>query len=71
MIDKIQKLPKDNRILLRDTITSIRLRDKNLKIKKITKSDFYQVNNKVFKILLHYDTLGNVIIDSIRSKNPQ
>lgn len=67
-MNEINKLAKKRVTLLRELITSIRLKNKNLIIKKISKSDLYQVNNKIFKIIFHYDSLGSIIIDSIRSK---
>ena len=68
-MNKIDKLTKKDSVLLRELITNIRLKDKKLYIKKLAKSDLYQVNNRIFKIILHYDALGSVIIDCIRSKN--
>lgn len=67
-MNEINKLAKKRVTLLRELITDIRLKDKSIVVKKISKTEFYQVSNKMFKVILHYDHLGSVIIDSIRSK---
>jgi hypothetical protein len=64
----IEKLDKKDSILLRDIIIGIRLKDKNFKINKLPESDFYYVRKRMFKVLFHYDALGNTIIDSVRMK---
>ena len=61
-------MDKKDKILLKEIIMKIRLRDKNLKIKKIAGSDLYHMREGIFKIIFHYDALGNTIIDSIRMK---
>lgn len=65
-MNKIDKLPQKDKVLLRDIVTNLRLRDKNLKIKKITSSDFYYIEKNIFTIVFHYDDLDNIIIDSIK-----
>lgn len=65
-MNKIDKLPQKDKVLLRDIVTNLRLRDKNLKIKKITSSDFYYIEKNIFIIVFHYDDLDNIIIDSIK-----
>lgn len=67
-MNEIEKLNKKESLLLRDIIIGIRLKDKNFKINKFTGSDFYHVRKKMFKVIFHYDALGNTIIDSIRIK---
>lgn len=65
-MNKIDKLPQKDKVLLRDIVTNLRLRDKSLKIKKITSSDLYYIEKNIFTIVFHYDDLDNIIIDSIK-----
>ncbi len=67
-MNEINKLTKEDTIYLKELIINIRLKDKHINIKKFNKSDFYNVNKRMFKIIFHYDALGNTIIDSIRKK---
>lgn len=69
-IEKLfKKISKKERILLKKILAGIECKDKNLTIKKLTGSDFYRVRKRMFRIIFHYDTSGNVVIDSVRIKN--
>lgn len=69
-IEKLfRKISKKERTLLKELIKSIECKDKNLTIKKLTGGDFYRIRKRMFRIIFHYDTSGNVVIDSVRIKN--
>ena len=69
-MDKIEKLfrriSKKDRIALTALIKAALNKDKNLDIKKLQDSDFYRIRKGNFRIIFHYDSCKEVIIDSIR-----
>jgi len=42
---------------------------KNLKIKKLQGSDFYRVRKRKFRLIFHYESSREIVIDSIKIRN--
>ncbi len=71
-MDKIEKLFR--KISQKDKIALVGLveallsknKDKNLDIKKLKDTDFYRIRKGNFRIIFHYDSFKEIIIDSIR-----
>ncbi len=66
-IEKLfKKISKKERTTLRRLIEDLLNGSKNINIDKFKNSDFYKVRKGNFRIIFHYDSCKNVIIDSIR-----
>lgn len=71
-MDEIEKLfrkisPKD-RLLLQNIILDLLNNKKSFDIKKIKDSDFYRLRKNKFRIIFHYDSQKEIVIDSIRMR---
>lgn len=66
-IEKLfRKISKKDRELLQKIILDLLGGVKSLNIKKLKDSDFYRLKKGKFRIIFHYDSKKEAIIDSIR-----
>jgi len=66
-IDKLfKKISKKDRITLRHLIENLLNDNKDIRPNKLKGSDFYKVRKGNFRVIFHYDSCKNIIIDSIR-----
>ncbi len=66
-VDKLfKKISKKDRIMLQHLIENLLNADKDIKPNKLKGSNFYKVRKGNFRIIFHYDSCKNIIIDSIR-----
>ena len=64
---KISK--KERQALLVVVEMLLKKEHKGLIVKKLKGSDFYRIRKGSFRVIFHYDTDKNVIVDSIRLRN--
>ena len=68
-----RKISKKDRIALLDFVGDLidKNRRENLDIKKLKGSDFFRARKGNFRVIFHFDSSGEVVVDSIklRSKN--
>lgn len=66
-IEKLfRKISKKDRGLLQKIILDLLDGAKFLNIKKLRDSDFYRLKKGKFRIIFHYDSKKQIIIDSVR-----
>ncbi len=66
-IDKLlKKISRKDRVMLRHLIENLLNDNKDIEVNKLKGSDFYKVRKGNFRIILHYDSCKNIIIDSVR-----
>lgn len=66
-----RKISKKDRKLLLAIVEDIKDKEKSehLDIKKLQGNDFYRVRKGKFRLIFHYDSAQNTVIDSIRIRN--
>lgn len=68
-IEKLfRKISKKDRLALQLLIEALLRKKDNLNIKKLKDSDFYRLRNGRFRIIFHYNSKKEIIIDSIRMR---
>lgn len=69
-IEKLfRKINKKDSIVLRDDINSLlQKKTQSSNIKKLQGSDFYRLREGKFRIIFHYDSKDEVVIDAVRLK---
>lgn len=66
-IEKLfRKISKKDRLLLKNIISDLLKNKKFLNTKKLKDSDFYRLKKGKFRIIFHYDSQKEIIIDSVR-----
>lgn len=69
-MDKVEKLfrkiSKKDRKKLYNLIEKLMINDKSLNIIKLKGSDFYRSRQGNFRVIFHYNSRKEIIIDSIR-----
>lgn len=71
-IEKLfRKISKKDRVKLLALINKLLDRNKstNLEMEKLKDSDFYKIRQGDFRIIFHYESDNEVIIDSIKLRN--
>lgn len=69
-IEKLfRKISQKNRKLLHNLIEDLLNKKKILNIKKLEGSEFFRLRKGKFRIIFHYDSKKEAIIDSIRIKS--
>lgn len=68
-IEKLfRKISSKERILLQNIISDLLNNKKPLNINKLKDSDFYRLRKRKFRIIFHYDSQKEIVIDSIRMR---
>lgn len=68
-IEKLfRKISSKERILLQNIISDLLNNKKPLNINKLKDSDFYRLRKGKFRIIFHYDSQKEIVIDSIRMR---
>lgn len=71
-IEKLfRKISKKDRIKLLTLVNDLlnKTKRKNLQIEKIKDSDFYKIRKGDFRIIFHYESKNETIIDSIKLRD--
>ncbi len=61
-----RKISKKDRFFLQGIISDLLSDKKSLNIKKLKDSDFYRLRKGKFRIIYHYDSKKEIVIDSVR-----
>lgn len=71
-MDKVEKLfrkiSKKDRERLCNLIEKLMINDGNPNIIKLKGSDFYRIRQGNFRVIFHYNSRKEIIVDSIRSR---
>lgn len=62
----LRKISEKERVYLKSIIEHLLSKKNGLNIKKLKGSDFYRLRKGDFRIIFHYDSSKNIMIDSIR-----
>ncbi|MBU3925665.1 hypothetical protein KJ763_00650 [Patescibacteria group bacterium] len=69
-IEKLfRKISKKDRSLLQKIILDLLSNRKNFNVKKLKNSDFYRLRKRKFRIIFHYNSQKEIIIDSVRIRH--